>query len=495
MRVLLIGMEPLVSGIGIRYLSSYLKGKGNEVNILFSPKKRPTAGEPFAESEDELGAIADFAADLDVDVIGISLMTHHFHRSANLTGELRRKLDVPIVWGGVHPTYSPGECLQYADYVFFGESEKSLSRFLSQMDKGETPDTTPGISYPNGDGLKSTPPAGFIEDLDEIPILDISGDTLFVLDDGRIRNLGPELYRRYSSWNGTWYRLTTSRGCPYNCAYCTGGMTRKVRRRSTDNVFEEVDRVLEQYPFTKVLNIQDDSFFLGDDEWLGDFSSRLRDEYGLKFMCRLMPKYVTEKRIDILYDGGLRYISMGLQTGSERVNYDIYNRRETAPEFLRAETVLSKFGIQRVYDVIFDNPYESEEESKETVKTIASCKKPFLVYAYSLTPYPGTTFYERAKYDGWLDKMTDPYESPFRVTRSDNYTTPVYLRRLLYITTLLPRRVVLYLVDRTDFVLVRALIGSVYYLYRASINIVNFVRERFPNVVVKVANLFRKTEH
>jgi radical SAM superfamily enzyme YgiQ (UPF0313 family) len=271
-------------------------------------------------------------------------------------------------------------------------------------------------------------------------------------------------------------------------------MTRKVRRRSIGNVFEEIDRVLEQYPFTKVLNIQDDSFFLGDDDWLGDFSSRLKGGYSLEFMCRLMPKYVTEKRIDMLYDGGLRYISMGLQTGSERVNYDIYNRRETAQEFLKAEAILSKFGIQRVYDVIFDNPYESEEESIETVKTVAQCKKPFLVYAYSLTPYPGTAFYERAKNDGWLDKMTDPYESPFRVTRRDNFTTPVYLRQLLYITTLLPRPFVLYLADRTENILVRALIGSVYYLYRASINVVNFVRERFPNAVAKTANLFRRRE-
>ena len=57
-KALLIGMEPLVSGIGIRYLSSYLKSRGHGASILFSPKKRPDTNRSFAETEEDLRAIS-----------------------------------------------------------------------------------------------------------------------------------------------------------------------------------------------------------------------------------------------------------------------------------------------------------------------------------------------------------------------------------------------------------------------------------------------------
>ena len=235
-------------------------------------------------------------------------------------------------------------------------------------------------------------------------------------------------------------------------------------------------------------------FFWGTTIGWASSAPGCRRDYGLTFMCRLMPRYVTEDRIAMLFEGGLRYISMGLQTGSARVNYEIYNRQESAADFLCAERVLSKFAVEKVYDVIFDNPYENEGESLETVRTIAQCSKPFLVYAYSLTPYPGTAFYERARGDGYLEKMTDPYLSPFRVTERGNFRTPIYLRRLLYITAVLPRRFSLALVNNAGKIPVKALIALLYLNYRTGLNLINWIRSRFPNLVVAVLSRLRKGE-
>lgn len=206
-----------------------------------------------------------------------------------------------------------------------------------------------------------------------------------------------------------------------------------------------------------------------------------------------MPKYVTDERISTLYEGGLRYISMGLQTGSRRVNYDIYNRRETAEDFLEAERIIRKFDIQKVYDVIFDNPYETEAESLETIRTIAQCKKPFLVYGYSLTPYPGTVFYDKARKDGWLKKMTDPYESPFLVTDENKYRSPPYLRELLSISMITPRGIVIFLADRSRKPWALFAIKILHGVYKIAMKTAILMRARSPRLLTKVLSLVRNS--
>lgn len=492
MRILLIGLEDLVAGIGIRYLSAYLKKEGHEPYILFSPKPRPSVDRPAMESVSELKTICGFAAGLDVDAIGISLMTHHFYRAVALTGVFRETFSVPIIWGGAHPTYVHKECTSHADYIGIGEAELSLAEFMDRLSHDTDVSETAGFGYMDDGDVVINPANRIIKNLDDIPIIDLDEETIFVFDDGDVKNLDAGMYRKYSSWDGTWYRLTTTRGCPYKCAYCTGGMRRRIDRRSIDNVISEIEQVLEIYPFTDVLNIQDDSFFIGDDEWLVEFSDRLRRDFGLEFMCRLMPKYVTEERIKTLYEGGLRYVSIGLQTGSRRVNYEIYNRRETADEFLRAEAILWNYNIQKIYDVLFDNPYETEEETIQTIKTIARCKKPFLVNALSLTPYPETAFYEVARKDGWLSKMTDPYESPFLVTGENKYRSANYLRPLLSITMIAPRGVIFYLADRSKNALAVLVIKALYALYKNVMKLAIILRARSPRLLMNLLLFARK---
>ncbi|UCE27785.1 MAG: B12-binding domain-containing radical SAM protein [Candidatus Coatesbacteria bacterium] len=493
MRILLIGLEDIVAGIGVRYLSAYLKSQGHEPYILFSPKSRPSVGRPNEESEPELETIRDFAYELAPDAIGISLMTHHFYRAVALSETFRTRLDVPVVWGGAHPTYVGEECAAHADYIAIGEAESSLAEFMDRLSRGDGISETAGFGYAKDGELAINPQTKTITNLDDIPLIDLNEETIFVLDEGDVKNLNAGLYRKYSSWKGTWYRLTTTRGCPYKCAYCPGGIRRRIDRRSVTNVMKEIEKVVEQYPFTTVLNVQDDSFFIGDDDWLGDFSVRLKSDFGLKFMCRLMPKYVTDERISTLYEGGLRYISMGLQTGSRRVNYDIYNRRETAEDFLEAERIIRKFDIQKVYDVIFDNPYETEAESLETIRTIAQCKKPFLVYGYSLTPYPGTVFYDKARKDGWLKKMTDPYESPFLVTDENKYRSPPYLRELLSISMITPRGIVIFLADRSRKPWALFAIKILHGVYKIAMKTAILMRARSPRLLTKVLSLVRNS--
>jgi radical SAM superfamily enzyme YgiQ (UPF0313 family) len=170
---------------------------------------------------------------------------------------------------------------------------------------------------------------------------------------------------------------------------------------------------------------------MGSDAWLADFCSRIKKQFDWPFMARLMPRFITEDRIKILRDGGLEHVSIGLQ-GSDRLNSELYSRQEDSQSFINACKTIGNFGILPVVDVIMDNPYETETDLKEITKILNSIPKPFTVLTYSLTLFPSTDIYNKARLDGMDKKFgTDAYKSAVIASRSGGYVTPLVWRRLI----------------------------------------------------------------
>ena len=94
-----------------------LKREGHEVRLVFLTGEGSLPESVLVDLED----VTDGA-----DLIGVSLMTLHFHRAVQVTERL--KGSCPIIWGGIHPTVRPEECLEYADIVCIGEGEGDAGR-------------------------------------------------------------------------------------------------------------------------------------------------------------------------------------------------------------------------------------------------------------------------------------------------------------------------------------------------------------------------------
>ena len=93
------------------------KREGHEVKVLFMPVL-------FTHDykNDTLEEVAEFAK--GAELIGISLMTNYYFNAVQVNEKLRERLpNIPIVWGGVHPTIRPDESLQHADMICVGEGE------------------------------------------------------------------------------------------------------------------------------------------------------------------------------------------------------------------------------------------------------------------------------------------------------------------------------------------------------------------------------------
>ena len=115
MKVTLISPYPDVTAIGVRILSAALRQAGHETRVIM-------LRDPFGDNVVH-GAVrynANIIKNMnalceDSQLIGISLMTNFFDNAVEITNGLRNSLNVPILWGGVHPTIRPEECLQHAD--------------------------------------------------------------------------------------------------------------------------------------------------------------------------------------------------------------------------------------------------------------------------------------------------------------------------------------------------------------------------------------------
>ena len=127
MKITLVSPYPDLKAFGLRTLSSCLKKKGHDVQSIFLPKRFKDRYE-----EKDLNGLVELSK--RTDLVGISLMTNFFDNAVQITQALKNQCNIPVLWGGVHPTIRPDECLKYADMVCIGEGEESLAELANTMD-------------------------------------------------------------------------------------------------------------------------------------------------------------------------------------------------------------------------------------------------------------------------------------------------------------------------------------------------------------------------
>ena len=135
-------------------------------------------------------------------------------------------------------------------------------------------------------------------------------------------------------------------------------------------------------------------------EWIANFSEQYSKKIAIPFIVRTSPKHVNRKKLVLLKKAGLRWVFMGLQTGSDRINLEIYGRSATSQDFLNAANIVSELNLAAWYDVILDNPYETEIDHFRTIDTLLRTPRPFQLDLFSLDYFPGTELRRQAIEDG-----------------------------------------------------------------------------------------------
>ena len=131
MKITLISLDQMIISGGVRTISACLKARGHSVEVIFA---RAVTGRPLSDAVADRIAARCAASGL----VGLSLMSISRPQAVALTRRLRTRLSAPIVWGGVHPTFCPEECLAHADIVCVGEGEAAMCALADALARGES---------------------------------------------------------------------------------------------------------------------------------------------------------------------------------------------------------------------------------------------------------------------------------------------------------------------------------------------------------------------
>ena len=451
-KTLLVTFQNNTNTVGLKYIHSYLREKGVDSHILFVPKY----------DEKDVRPVEAFLGRFRPKIIGVSLMSPEFDSAKRFSLAVKKEFpETIIVWGGMHPSIDPEKCLDYADYVFRGESEQAYFEFADAISKNKPVSGIQNLAYKSSGTVMINKLRPLNENLDSLPFPEHFPEGSFILDKGKVVRLNKSLFRKYTRYSGKFYSLTTSRGCPFSCAYCCNSFFTKlygkqaIRKRSVENVIGELKLAVRYFPDLVYLDIQDDNFFSYDLDWMKEFTDRFRKEIRKKFVCRTTPAHVSEEKISLLKKAGLSWVFMGLQSGSPRVNREIYKRYVTNEKFIEATEIVRKYDIAGYYDIILDNPYETEEDLVETINVILKIPKPFMLQLFSLCFYQGTELYDRALKENVL------FENP--VEKNYSKYRPTYLNRVIRLCPLLPKRFIESLVKNRESRFYKASLDFIYF--------------------------------
>ena len=394
--------------INIRALSAFLKGNGFETLCFFCQG---------TVTDGALAGLTGIMKREKAALAGISLVTDDFAKAVAVTRAVRKECAVPVVWGGSHADVMADECLAYADMVCKGEGEEALLELAQAIEaRGEYAGIA-NIWSRAGGVIARNAMRGLQSDLDRYPFPEFDSASHYYLRSG-----GFEQGRSGRSM----YNIMGSRGCPYCCRYCYNNYRRSgyegkgsyVRLRSVKNIIEELSLAKETYAGLRQVNFWDDSFFLRGREEFLEFSGQYKLRVGIPFSVLGEPMAFDPEKLRILAGCGLRSIQMGLQTGSDRVNQEVYNRRVSADQMRQVAVRINEAGVKAKYDIIFNNPYETEEDVRQTLRMLLDFPRPFSLDGFNLIFYPGTQLTGQALADGFITPKP-PEGEDFSAIQSD----------------------------------------------------------------------------
>ena len=296
MRVLLVNPQYPISEtpsppLSLAVLAAALEAEGIDVEVL------DLAVVPYRKA-----AFQSLLARFSPRIVGVTCVTMTFPAAARIVRAVKRATpDVLTVMGGPHVSFRAAATLRQVpelDFVCRGEGENTLLALCRAAADGTPVSDVPGLVWRNGRGtVDSGFPAPPV-DLDAAP-----APARHLLPLGRYRALGLPV------------SMTTSRGCPFQCIFCTGRKMSggRIRFRDPDRVVDEMAG-LGEFGFHQI-NVADDLFTARHDHCLAICRRIEKRRLSLRWTCFSRVDTVTERVVAALAAAGCHTISFGVESG------------------------------------------------------------------------------------------------------------------------------------------------------------------------------------
>ena len=435
-----------ITSYPVRILSACLRSKGFKSRLIFLPDlKHMTFQSPadprYPYDEKTVNQVIDLCR--GSSLIGISFFSSNFPHAVYLTKRIKERLDIPVVWGGKHPSAQPEDSLLYTDMVCIGEGEEVVAELLGKIERGEDYHDTQNMWFKRNGTLIKNPNRPLLQNLDMIPFPDYSFDDHYIreIETNEIVPLTPAIFKEYLPQESPTrllpYETLFSRGCPYSCTYCYSfkevyAGQKYLRFRSIENIMQELELMKAKFAHIQMIWFVDDNIFVLPIEKIKEFCRNYKERIGLPMSFAGHPLNISEEKLAYFTEAGMRGIHMGVQSGSQRIQR-LYKRRMPEEKILKAVHAIHRFKdtLVPVYDFITDNPYETNDDIIDSIKLALKFPRPRLLQVFSLMFFPGTELREQAEEEGLISK--DDKTNIFRRDFGD-----FYIRKKKYLNLVFP---------------------------------------------------------
>lgn len=382
--------------LGTLLLGTILQNNGHEARVQI----------------EALGNDFNISAADKADAVGISIITATAPAGYEIARQLRLgKFKKPIIFGGPHPTYMPEEALQHGDFVLRGEADETILPFIRALKANDGFDKIPGLSFWAQDATIHNQQAPHCKDLNILPVPDFN----LIMNWQKQMTVTP---------------IMTSRGCPYDCEFCsvTGMFGRQYRFKSPENTLVEIENHRRLVKENKAKNKNDWIFFYDDNFSIN--KKRTKELLKAILAAKLAPKYWTaqasidvaddEELLELMKKTGCYLLYIGIESINPKTLKE-YNKKQTAEDIEKAIKIIHRHGIGIHGMFVFGADNDDKKVIDDTVK-FAKKNNLHSVQFLILTPLPGTrTFSELNKQGRIFNKQWNLYDAHHVVFQPKNF--------------------------------------------------------------------------
>ncbi|UCD55171.1 MAG: radical SAM protein, partial [Candidatus Omnitrophota bacterium] len=368
--------------INLSINSGYTSGENHGIAHLIPIVRKHSYEPAFLNIRSEI-TCKEFRNKIDKinpSIVGFSCTSHQFKYLVKYSKELAGRSGILQIAGGPGPTLDPEGLLSKSAVkgVCIGEGEVPIDNLLNNIEGGRDIFNTESFCWRTDGGIKKNSVQQFVHDLSTLDFPDYS------------------LFSRDVVINNGSLLITLSRGCPYDCYYCSNAALRSLypspkgyfRIPSVEHSIELLEGMIKQYPETKFIIFEDD-LLIANKAWFEGFATEYRKRINLPYSADVRAEYITPDIIKALKNSGCERVLLGLESGNEDIRNNVLNRKHSNNLIIEKSKMIKDAGFPLFTFNIVGLPFESGKQMEDTFNLNLEIKPNHGVCTF-FYPYKGT---------------------------------------------------------------------------------------------------------
>ncbi len=355
----------------------------------------------------------------DADIVGLTAMTPTVSAALEVAAAVKgSRPELPVILGGAHATLLPEETLAAApeiDVIVRGEGEETILELLQALEEKRPLSDIQGISYRKDGKVVSNPARSGNVEMDSLPFL-------------AYHLLPWQKYKPHPPHGRALpFAVTiTSRGCPYQCAYCSKPIFgSRFRAQSPDRVVRELAYLQDKLGI-KEFAFYDDVFTLNKQRARGIADGIIKAGLRMHWTCETRVNLVDRELLGQMKRAGCYAVAYGIESASREI-LDSLCKDISLEQVEEAVRITHQVGLQTAGYFMLGSPGESPETIRQTIDFAKKLKLDFAQFSVT-TPFPGTKLFDLYTNEQKDEKI--PWES-FVYAGTGEGITPVFESALL----------------------------------------------------------------